>query len=106
VSGKCCAKTIVEKKADCVIFLKGNQSHLRDAVKLFFQSQKENKFKDISFDYFETIDGGHGKIEIRKYWTTSEIDWLQGKENLENLETIVPFRQACMNRFKKCCSVG
>ena len=40
------------------------------------------------FDYYESIDAEHGKIEIRKYWTTSAIDWLQGKENWKNLKTI------------------
>ncbi len=30
----------------------------------------------------------HGKLEIRRYWTTSDIGWLQGKEDWKNLETI------------------
>lgn len=80
--------TIVEKGADYVFSLKGNQSNLHDDVKLYFQNQKNNDFKDVSFDYHETIDAEHGKIEIRKYWTVSDIDWLQGKENWTNLETI------------------
>ena len=25
---------------------------------------------------YETVDGDHGRIEIRKYWITSDIDWL------------------------------
>lgn len=82
------AETIIEKNADYVFSLKGNQSNLHDDVKLFFQTQKENDFKAVSFDYHETLDGDHGKIEIRKYWTTSDISWLQGKENWKNLETI------------------
>jgi predicted transposase YbfD/YdcC len=82
------AATIVEKKADYVFSLKGNQSNLHDDVKLFFQDQKANNFKGASFDYYETVEADHGKIEIRKYWTTSDIDWLQGKENWKNLRTI------------------
>lgn len=82
------AETIVEKNADYVFSLKGNQSNLHDDVKLFFQTQKENNFKDISLDYYETVDADHGKIEIRKYWTTSDIGWLQGKEKWKKLETI------------------
>lgn len=80
--------TIVEKDADYVFSLKGNQGNLHDDVRLFFQSKKENDFNDISFDYHETIDADHGKIEIRRYWTTSDIDWLQGKENWQKLQTI------------------
>ena len=55
---------------------------------MFFQTQKENNFKDVSLDYYETIDADHWKIEIRKYWTTSDIGWLQGKEKWKKLETI------------------
>jgi len=82
------AETIVEKNAEYVFSLKGNQSNLHDDVKLFFQTQKGNNCKDVSFDYYETVDADHGKIEIRKYWTTSDIGWLQGKENWKKLETI------------------
>lgn len=85
---KAIAETIVEKKADYVFSLKGNHSHLHDDVQLFFQTQKENDFKDISHDYYESTDAEHGKIEIRRYWTTSDIDWLQSKENWIKLETI------------------
>ena len=85
---KAIAEKIVEKKADYVFSLKGNQSLLHDGVKLFFQTQKENDFKGISYDYYESIDAEHGKIEIRRYWTTSDIDWLQSKENWRKLNTI------------------
>lgn len=81
-------ETIVEKDADYVFSLKGNQGHLHDDVKSYFQDQKQNDFKGVSFDYHESIDADHGKIEIRRYWTVSQIDWLQGKENWRNLATI------------------
>ena len=85
---KAIAETIIEKKADYVFSLKGNHSLLHDDVKLFFQTQKETDFKDISNDYYESTDAEHGKIEIRRYWTTSDIDWLQNKENWRKLKTI------------------
>lgn len=82
------AETIVDKGADYVFSLKGNQGNLHDNVELFFQEHQKKQFKNLSFDYHETVDGGHGKIEIRRYWTTSDISWLQGRENWRNLETI------------------
>lgn len=82
------AKTIVDKGADYVLSLKGNQGRLHDNVELFFQEHQKENFNNLSFDYHETVDGGHGKIEIRRYRTTSDISWLQGKENWKNLETI------------------
>ncbi len=81
-------ETIVAKGADYVLSLKGNQGNLLDDVRLFFQSQKQDGFKQVPFDYHQSIDGDHGKIEVRRYWTTSAIDWLQGKENWKNLKTI------------------
>jgi hypothetical protein len=84
------AETITEKNADYVFSLKGNQSNLHDDVKLFFQSHKENNFKTISFDYHETLPLTEStvKLRYRKYWTTSDMSRLQGKENWKNLETI------------------
>ena len=82
------SRAIVEKNADYIFSLKGNQSNLHDDVKLFFQARKEDDFKEMLFDYHETIDADHGRIETRKYWTTSDIGWLQGKENWEKLKTI------------------
>lgn len=82
------SETIVEKGADYIFSLKGNQGNLCDDVQLYFQGQRERNFTDVSLDYHETTDAGHGKIEIRKYWTLSDIDWLQGKENWRNLTTI------------------
>jgi len=82
------AETIIDKGADYVFSLKGNQGRLQNGVELFFQEQRKDNFKDVSFDYHETVDGGHGKIEIRRYFTTSDIGWLQGREDWKNLETI------------------
>jgi len=81
-------ETIIDKGSDYVLSLKGNQGNLHNDVTLFFQEHQRKNFKNLSFDYHETTDGGHGKIEIRRYWTTSEIAWLQGRENWKNLETI------------------
>lgn len=81
-------EAIIDKGADYIFSLKGNQGNLHDDIQLYFQNQKENEFNDVAFDYHETIDAEHGKIEIRKYWTLSDIDWLQGKQNWKNLTTI------------------
>ncbi len=81
-------KIIIDKKADYVIALKGNQGSLHEDIKLYFEDAKQNNFKDISYDYHETIDGDHGRIETRKYYIISDIDWLQGKENWTKLTSI------------------
>lgn len=82
------AETIVGKGADYVLSLKGNQGNLHENVKLFFENHSKEDLENPSFDFHETVDSDHGKIEVRRYWTTSDIAWLQGKENWQNLETI------------------
>ena len=83
-------RLIADKGADYVIALKGNQSNLHKDIELFFQDNQDDKTKaDPSFDHFESVDGDHGRIEVRRYLTTSDIDWLQGREDWANLKTIV-----------------
>ena len=82
-------KTIIGKGADYVLGLKGNQGTLHDDVKLYFEDCLASGFKDIEYDYHETIDGDHGRIETRRYWTTSDIDWLPDRALWKNLSSIV-----------------
>lgn len=78
-------KQIVEQGADYVISLKGNQGILHKEVELLLQSAKENGFKDLSHDTCETTDGEHGRIEIRRFTTTGEVDWFEDKSKWEKL---------------------
>jgi len=41
---------------------------------LYFQKLLSGDFKDSGCDYYESGDGGYAKIEIRRYWTTSDIE--------------------------------
>lgn len=56
-------------------------------MKFYFEECLTSKFKGIDYDYHETIDGDHGRIETRRYWTAS-ADWLSDKA-WKNLSTIV-----------------
>lgn len=64
---------IIERKADYVLALKGNQSALHEDVSLFFK-RKPPKIKRYS--YKET-SSGHGREEIRKCVVADNIDWLR-----------------------------
>lgn len=75
--------TIVEAQADYVIQVKDNQKKLHEDIALFFQDPANGPF-----DIFETLDGEHGRIETRRYFTTGEIGWLQGKEEWTGINTI------------------
>ena len=71
------AQTIIDKKADYILALKGNQGTLRDDVELFAQEQKAVAFKDTSISQHTTVDGDHGRIETRTVTVFHDIDWLQ-----------------------------
>lgn len=62
------AEQIIKKKADYVLALKGNQSHLHDEVKSFFKLAEQENFKGVNADYYENYDKGHGRIEYRQCW--------------------------------------
>ena len=82
------AKKIVEKKADYVLALKGNQSSLREDVELFAAEQKANGFKDTKISRHETVDGDHGRIETRAYTVIHDIDWLQERHDWPGLKSV------------------
>jgi predicted transposase YbfD/YdcC len=78
------AKTITEQGAteqgaDDVLALKDNHPTLAEAVTVFLNDARATGFADIAHAYHETVDGDHGRIETRRYWITSEIEWLGAK---------------------------
>lgn len=68
---------IVEQGADYVICLKGNQGTLHDDVKKFFDWAMKENFKEFPHDFAESVDKGHGRVEVRRCWCTSDASWFQ-----------------------------
>lgn len=81
------AKKIREKEANYVLSLKGNQGKFHEDITLFCSAFENNDVKR-NHHYHKTIDGGHGRIETREYWTTDAIKWLEDKELWADLKTI------------------
>src|SRR3546814_3392744 len=57
------AQTILDKKAEYVLALKGNQTALHEDVALFVAEQKERNFHECQISQNTTVDGDHGRIE-------------------------------------------
>ncbi|MBI3988017.1 MAG: ISAs1 family transposase [candidate division NC10 bacterium] len=70
------AAQILEQEADYVLALKGNQGVLYEAVKELFEEAQATAFADLNGELHQTVDGDHGRIEIRRHWITSEVEWL------------------------------
>lgn len=81
------AEGIVLKGADYVLALKGNQGTMEDEVKLFFEGALQSGWKDTPHDYHETREKNHGRIEIRRYWITPEIQWFSDCLDWKNLKS-------------------
>ena len=82
------AARIIDKDADYILALKGNQEHLHDDVKQVFQTLLQQDSLPSTLDYYETADTGHGRLEVRRYWTTSAVDALRTKEQWRGLQTL------------------
>ena len=82
-------REIVAKEADYVISLKGNQGNVHQQVKQYLDWAERIKFQEIEFDYYETLSKGHGRIEKRRCWVTTEIDWLEQRADWANLKSII-----------------
>ena len=80
-------KAIVESKGDYVLALKKNQKTFYEDVKDYLDDIEV--LKEIEKEnYSEDVEKSHGKIITRKYYMTSKIKWLNGKEKWQKLKSI------------------
>ena len=66
------AQTIRDEKADYVLRVKANQGHLHDDIGEWFAYADQRQFEGMASDYYETINKGHGRIEIRQCWVIDD----------------------------------
>ena len=83
------AQKVIEKKADYILALKGNQGTLREDVEVFAAEQKATGFKDTSISQHQTVDADHGRIETRTYTVIHDVDWLQDDHEWPGLKSVV-----------------
>ena len=86
------AKTIREAKADYVLSVKDNQGHLFEDIATLFAVDQAQNFKYASFEYKKTVNKGHGRIEVRECWSTSNPEYLnliRGLQNWTDLQSII-----------------
>lgn len=83
------AQKIVDKKADYILALKGNQGSLREDVERFAAEQKANDFKDTAISHHQTVDGDHGRIETRDITVIHDVGWLQDRHHWPALTSVV-----------------
>jgi predicted transposase YbfD/YdcC len=83
------SQKIIDKKADYILALKGNQGILREDVEVFAAEQKANGFKDTTVSQHKTVDADHGRVETRTYTVIHDVDWLQDNHEWPGLKSVV-----------------
>jgi predicted transposase YbfD/YdcC len=86
------AQRIVEQGGNYIFGLKGNQGGLHaETVTLFDQCLRDDCY-GISYTTATTTDGGHGRIEERQIWVTSEVGWFAERDKWKDLRSLIRVR--------------
>jgi predicted transposase YbfD/YdcC len=86
------AQVIRDEKADYVLRVKDNQGHLHQDLQDWFAHADQVQFADMQHGYAETVNKGHGRIEIRRGWAINDplaFDYIRNYEGWADLQTIV-----------------
>jgi predicted transposase YbfD/YdcC len=70
------AAQIIEQKADYALALKENQGNLYEDVKDTFTLAQQDQFRSVEYQFHETIEKDHGRLEIRKHWIIDDLEQL------------------------------
>ncbi|MCI9098539.1 MAG: ISAs1 family transposase [Lachnospiraceae bacterium] len=74
------AEKIIDKEADYILQVKGNQGRLLDDIALYFEKDVfPCKKKDLAEErrYYKDVCFDHGRQETREYYVENEIGWLK-----------------------------
>lgn len=82
-------ETIRDREGDYMIALKGNQGNLHDEAQNFFDQAREADYEDCECMTAKTLEKGHGRIEERAVAVTSNLEWLECREEWRDLKTLI-----------------
>jgi predicted transposase YbfD/YdcC len=86
------AQSIRDEKADYVLRVKDNQGNLHQDIQDWFAYADKVHFADMQHSYAETVNKGHGRIEIRRCWAISDalaFQYIRNYDGWTDLQTIV-----------------
>ena len=92
------ARTIRDEGADYLLPVKGNQASLEEDLALFFTEQRAADFADAEALYHETVDNDHGRLEVRRHWSTDDIAWLKARHDWSGLASVGMVEREVENR--------
>ncbi len=86
------AQQIRDRKADYLLRVKDNQSHLKADIVEWFRYGDERGFEKMRMDFHLTTRKTSGRIEIRKCWVVSDpvaFDYIRYYEGWADLNSII-----------------
>lgn len=84
------AAAVVEGGGDYIFALKGNQKLLHEEARVFLDDLSAELPAQV-----EKIDKGHGRLEIRRYWQTEDIDWFSDLPQWPGLKSFGLVHSTC-----------
>jgi len=82
------ARQIKEQGGEYVLSLKGNQGKLAQDVEHHFECAERDQFVLLDHDAHTTVDGGHGRVETRRYDVIGEAEWLDPEKRWGGLAAV------------------
>jgi predicted transposase YbfD/YdcC len=70
------ARQIVQAEGDYLLAVKHNQGKLHRDLEMLFSYDQQQGFEDTPYDYAKEVKKGHGRIDVRECWTTSDPEYL------------------------------
>lgn len=70
------AAQIIEQEGDYALALKENQGNLYEEVKATFAMAEQDGFQALQWESERYVEKGHGRLEIREYWTIRDREIL------------------------------
>jgi predicted transposase YbfD/YdcC len=83
------AKDIVEGGAHYMLAVKDNQPKLAADIEAVFERARHEPEALASMLFHETRNEGHGRVEVRRCWTSSVLDDVRQRDQWEQLRSIV-----------------
>ena len=86
------AKQIIEAEGDYLLAVKHNQGKLYRDLEMLFSYDRQQSFEDAPYDYDKEVKKGHGRIDVRECWATSDPEYLASvgqAEKWANLQSII-----------------
>lgn len=88
------AQLIVEKQADYVLALKGNQDTLHRHVKASFE-------REIPTHTYTELTNDHGRVEKRTYCVLTELKWIETRVDWPSLQTLVAVNSEVFHKLSQ-----